>query len=360
MHTTLHGACETVPRRAPLIAARAGRLRRSGMTLIEMLTVIAVLAILAAITLPAIGVAREAARRASCASNLKQIATGIIGHEATYGWLPHGGWSRQNAPTAKHGVACKGKEQLAGWAYQILPQLDEELVHRRPPEVAIATPIGVYFCPSRGGPRVLPALAGAAGMYPDDPRQGMFAIGQPIEHAMIDYASAYVDPQGNRFGPAGQQLQAAGDPETSGCIIRLKITTDRAPPRALVSLISLGDIKDGRANTLLVSEKRMNAACLGQYQLDDDHGYTSGWDFELNRNASLLPEPDYYEKLATLAHGPTFAEDYRRLSQFGSAHPVGFNAALADGSVRQLSYGIEPLVFHRMGGRSDGRTLNEP
>jgi prepilin-type N-terminal cleavage/methylation domain-containing protein/prepilin-type processing-associated H-X9-DG protein len=332
------------------------------MTLIEMLTVIAVLAILAAITLPAIGVAREAARRASCASNLKQIATAIIGHEATYGHLPHGGWSRLNAPTAKNGMACKGKEQLAGWAFQILPQLDEELVHQRPPEVAIATPIGVYFCPSRGGPRVLPTQPGQAGMCPANPRQGMFAIGPPIEHAMIDYASAYVDPQQLATGPPGQlnAIETTGDPETSGCIIRLKITTDRTPPRALVSLITLSDIKDGRANTLLIAEKRMNAACLGQYQLDDDQGYSSGWDFDVNRNASLLPEPDYFEKLLTLSSPQTYAEVYRRLNQFGSAHTVGFNAAFADGSVRQLSYSIEPLVFHRMGGRNDGKTLNEP
>src|SRR4029453_827232 len=169
--------------------------RRAAMTLVEVLTVIAVLAILAAITLPAIGVARETAPRTPCPSNLKQIATAIIGHEAPCGTLPHGGWSRFNAPTHKNGMPNKGAEQLAGWAYQILPQLDEELVHRRPPDVAIATPIGVYFCPSRGGPRILPAETRQAGMYPDKAQEGMFAIGQPIEHAAIDYASAYVDPR---------------------------------------------------------------------------------------------------------------------------------------------------------------------
>jgi prepilin-type processing-associated H-X9-DG protein len=328
------------------------------MTLVEVLTVIAILAILAAITLPAIGVAREAARRCACANNLKQVATAVIAHESTYGWLPHGGWSPGNAPIVRGGIATKGKEQLAGWAYQILPQLDEELIHRRPAEVAIAAPIGVYFCPSRSGVRVLPALPGQAAMYPHDPRQGMFAIRRPIEHAAIDYASAYVDPQWTGAGP--QRRQPPGDPESSGCIIRLKITTDRTPPRTRVSLISLADIKDGRGNTLLVAEKRMNAACLGQYQLDDDHGYTSGWDFDVNRNASLLPEPDYYDALLTLRPGPTYAEEHRKLSQFGSAHPTGFNAAFADGSVRQISYSIEQLVFHRMGGRNDGQSLHEP
>ncbi len=80
--------------------------RKSGFTLIELLVVIAIIAILAAILFPVFARARENARRASCQSNLKQIALGITMYAQDYdgGYLPD-----------------YGSDAAAG--YQLWPQL---------------------------------------------------------------------------------------------------------------------------------------------------------------------------------------------------------------------------------------------
>ena len=136
------------------------RVSRRGFTLVELLVVIAIIGILIAMLLPAVQVAREAARRTQCNNNLKQLGLGFqLYHEALGSYPPSyviqpngGGVNGQPDPVTR--------DAGPGWAWGmlLLPFVEQDPLYRqfdlRLPcwdprnATAAATMLPLYLCPS--------------------------------------------------------------------------------------------------------------------------------------------------------------------------------------------------------------------
>src|SRR5262245_14641374 len=99
---------------------------RTAFTLLELLVVIAVIGILLALLLPAVQSAREAARIVECKNHLKQVGIAWLHHHSVHNFFPTGGWGANWAGDPDQGF---DKRQPGGWAYNILPFLEERDIH---------------------------------------------------------------------------------------------------------------------------------------------------------------------------------------------------------------------------------------
>ena len=226
MTATLHAA--------PAPPARSGFTRaRGGFTMLELVVVVAIIMILASLLLPAVQQAREAARRAQCQNNLRQLGLALFNYEAAYRCFPHGCGGTDGRGDPGTGEPETNRGRLSGLV-PLTPYLDAGVHWRR-----IAAPYerdGSAFQPMGPAPW-------HAGYEPWDVQISTLLC--PSDGAQVagiadtNYAVCWGD-------HPDAALDATGEAEARGMFMRVTAGAGRH--------FGSRDLRDGSTQTLLVAE----------------------------------------------------------------------------------------------------------
>jgi prepilin-type N-terminal cleavage/methylation domain-containing protein/prepilin-type processing-associated H-X9-DG protein len=322
---------------------------RRGFTLVELLVVITIIGILIALLLPAVQAAREAARRMQCVNNLKQLGLAALNHEEAFRRFPAGGWGWVwiGDPDRPN-----DHRQPGGWLFNLLPYIEQKAVHDLQAGQTgaarldaatrmIQTPLTGMNCPSRR----LSILFKAGEV---DPRQKQFQYTNHVEEvARTDYAGnggdvwSSASSFGSIFAGVGPQDYTEAD-SAAGVASFGRIAGNVNGIFHTASEVTFAQVVDGTSNTLLFGEKFVSP----------DH-YTDGVDSGDNESM-YSGEVDDITRWTSV--GRPMLQDRaggNYFQSFGSAHAGGCNFTLCDGSVRSISYSIDPETYRLLGNRKD-------
>jgi prepilin-type N-terminal cleavage/methylation domain-containing protein/prepilin-type processing-associated H-X9-DG protein len=218
---------------------------RSGFTLIELLVVIAIIAVLIALLLPAVQSAREAARRAQCTNNLKQLGIAIANYETAFKVYPYGKGLIYTPPTGSaHG------NPVTGYAYARWSSLSQLLMFIEQGNLFNSINFAL--------PPETPGMEGPTGFMPaftDPNRENMTAsLTQVATFLCPSDATTNPDWPGNTNYTANQQSCAC---DISDNFASVQFPNESA--RGIFywqSSVSPAKVTDGLSNTAYFSEKR--------------------------------------------------------------------------------------------------------
>jgi prepilin-type N-terminal cleavage/methylation domain-containing protein/prepilin-type processing-associated H-X9-DG protein len=327
------------------------RRSQGGFTLVELLVVIAIIGILVALLLPAIQSAREAARRAQCTTNLKNVALALHNYHDAKKEFPTAAWLRPEPKGSSDNILIDNR-LFWNWAIRILPYLEEQnlaaqfTINDTTPitkdtgtnnSQARATEIPVMLCPSDVG----------KGNPFQSTISGSWARGNYAYNAFQFWPNEFwrlllTDP---KYKPFIQYNIGMGGIEDG--VIRMAMSfkkiTDGTTKTVMLAELRVGLSPRDRRGVWAMGMCGSNLHCrhaafvpnLCSPKIDDVQG-----------SADIIAdigEPN----LNALCMMPQDGLDMSGQSLVRSTHPGGANCAMADASVRFISDFIESGTLYK-------------
>ena len=323
----------------------------------ELLVALAIIGILIALLLPAIQAAREAARRAQCANNIKQLGLALhMFHDANK-HFPASSTAEELTATSPAPGSDAGKGKGAGfsWLVEMLPYIERQSLYRMinlekgaafdgsPDHARVASTVIPFLkCSSFGGPDFSQAPE-----YPEDSQALTNYVAIGATHLKSLYRTEK-EPYGGPDHPNGMIYPGAK-------------TTFR-------------DVTDGLSNTIMLcetAEEKYAALLDGTTASVVGLAEQTSPEFEKSEDDAAYYDPKPGTR-ATLSYGDERADPPRYyipkkrhsgkqdwLHGPSSHHPGIVNHAFADGSVRVISEDLQPSVYMHLISRAGGEEIGE-
>jgi prepilin-type N-terminal cleavage/methylation domain-containing protein/prepilin-type processing-associated H-X9-DG protein len=368
-----------------------------GFTLIELLVVIAIIAVLIALLLPAVQSAREAARRAQCTNNLKQVGLAMANYHDQFGSYPPGGVTVISTAGKEGNPWANGANEL-GFRGLILPQMEGTnalnsynfsinpmLVTTGAQFTAWNTVFTSWLCPSdgnNGNGRVSNGyssnnqLNANWGPAPINPSTGTFS---PLI-TVSNYAGSFGDnycggplaglglpwetPINVTPAPGQQRVGWNGywgtnNGGASGFVSGAGSMRGYFDYRGGQKPPNIASITDGTSNTLMVGEVLPSNAADSNFWMFN--GSYAGTTVPLGFNSNVIVPgvaPGCNSSTWQSASAPVGCRFGSSAKGFISLHPGGGNFAFGDGSVRFLKNSINIYTYCALGSRAGGEVVS--